>query len=102
MTGNIIDALNSVCWYNGYDCIVKETIQRIKEWDKDDVFVPFRDIVHIPDEYEGALIEQIVWMLCVLMFGDYGTSPRGGWVEDRGGAIAFLEKLIADRPEEEG
>lgn len=22
-----------------------------------------------------------VWMICVEMFGDYGTSPRFGWIE---------------------
>lgn len=24
---------------------------------------------------------QIIWMICVLLYGDYGTSPRFGWID---------------------
>ena len=24
---------------------------------------------------------QIIWMMCVLLYGDYGTSPRFGWID---------------------
>jgi len=27
------------------------------------------------------------------MYGDFGVSPRAGWITDPAGAIAFLEKL---------
>lgn len=98
----IIDAINSVCWYNGYDDIVRSVISHIKDWDKEDVIVPLRgNISCIPDEYEEKLIEQLIWMLCVLMYGDYGTSPRGGWVENRDGAIKLLERFIEDRPNDD-
>lgn len=25
---------------------------------------------------------QVFWMICVLLFGEYGTSPRVGWIEE--------------------
>lgn len=35
----------------------------------------------------------IIWQLLVCMYGDYGTSPRAGWITDLTGAIAFLDEL---------
>lgn len=39
---------------------------------------------------------EIFWMLLVLMFGDYGTSPRYGWInhEQISDAILFIDWLI--------
>lgn len=36
---------------------------------------------------------QVIWMLAVLLFGNYGTSPRGGWIEDVEGFIEFCKRI---------
>lgn len=41
---------------------------------------------------ENAYCEMF-YQILVLMFGDYGTSPRAGWIEDVNGAITFLKYL---------
>lgn len=39
----------------------------------------------------------VLWQLLVLMFGDYGTSPRAGWIaaEFCAEAADFLEYIVA-------
>lgn len=41
---------------------------------------------------------EVFWMLLVLMFGDYGTSPRYGWInyEQIDDAILFIDWLIEE------
>lgn len=43
-----------------------------------------------PDDYYQL---QFVWMIGVLMFGDYGTSPRHGWIEDVDGFRAWIKRI---------
>lgn len=44
---------------------------------------------------------EIFWMLLVLMFGDYGTSPRYGWInyEQIDDAILFIDWLLKGEKE---
>lgn len=86
----LIVALRTALRYNGLN-------ERVKEWAE---LGPnkYRVITFINqydwknmDEGEGQL--QLVWMMCVLLFGDYGTSPRFGWIEDVKGFKEFCEKL---------
>lgn len=51
---------------------------------------------------------QVIWMIAVCLFGDYGTSPRYGWIEDvaafRAWCLAITESWRSsdeyDGPEE--
>lgn len=56
-----------------------------------------------PDTIKWVTIKNMemkyVWMLCVCMFGGYGTSPRCGWIEQQDEAIEFL-KSILPRPDD--
>lgn len=49
------------------------------------------------DEEERTLDDyyqlQFVWMIGVLMFGDYGASPRHGWIEDVDGFRAWIKRI---------
>ncbi len=37
---------------------------------------------------------QLIWSLTVCIFGDYGVSPRVGWIERKEDALRFLRKLM--------
>lgn len=37
------------------------------------------DTVFAPNDLSGVL--EVLWVFCVNVFGDYGTSPRSGWIE---------------------
>ena len=53
---------------------------------------PAETLISREDVYEDRL-NAVIWQLLVLMFGDYGTSPRYGWIDDTRGAIAYLKEL---------
>lgn len=36
----------------------------------------------------------LLWMVLVQQFGDYGSSPRSGWIEDTRAAAAFLREQM--------
>ena len=36
---------------------------------------------------------QVLWMMLINMFGEYGTSPRFGWIEDIKGYQKFLTEI---------
>lgn len=74
---DLLDALDAVVWYNGFGEI-------ISEWEK---LEPEDGIIHAEyykHGYDPNTIDQLepIWMTAVLLFGDYGTSPRSGWIED--------------------
>lgn len=76
------EVLDSVVWYNGYWEIVKEWIEALAN--------PKGKYIYRPDEYDGDGGLEVLWMMCVLMFGNYGTSPRSGWVENTEQCREFL------------
>lgn len=40
---------------------------------------------------------QVFWMICVLLFGEYGTSPRFGWIEDIESFKTFIDLVTRCR-----
>jgi hypothetical protein len=94
MNNELLKALDCVTWYNCY----AEDILKWKEegylendgyilswdWDKFD---------QLPKEEQIAL--QIIWMICVSLFGDYGTSPRSGWIlmENKEAFFKFIDDI---------
>lgn len=92
---NMREALDSVVWYNGYWVIVKKWIEALED--------PKSNHIHRPDEYRGDGGLEILWMICVLLFGNYGTSPRSGWIEKTKECREFLIWLTKNAKEyEEG
>ena len=81
----VINALDSVTWYNG----LAETILKWKD------IKPKDTIITCLDDYGYGEIEmtteswkdigqlQAIWMICVVLFGDYGSSPRYGFIYEK-------------------
>ena len=80
-------------WYNGYEDFIKEIFGKIKEFDVNG------DILTCKDIFESPLCknspEQILWMWLVLEFGDYGTSPRNGWIDDIDSLVLYLSDFMS-------
>lgn len=90
---NIEKALNLLAHYNGYEEIVKSLIQYIRDNLNEQTITPPQDLRY-GDEKET--IKAIFWFLLVCMYGEYGISPRFGWIEKGNDAIAFLDRLLTD------
>lgn len=77
----LIDALDSVTWYNG----LCEEIERWASLPKNKQYnsIPVPEICWHQEQL------QVIWMIAVNLFGNYGTSPRGGWIEDVDGFRQF-------------
>lgn len=77
----LIHALDSVTWYNGLDEI-------IAHWKDENYFDDNLGNLHWKwDKFRSYDIEtraqlQVIWIICVKLFGDYGTSPRSGWIKE--------------------
>ena len=92
---NIVKAIGGVVSYNGlYDVI--------KDW-KDLILASKSEMVEClisgfePITLDGAYNFgqlQVIWMILVQLYGEYGTSPRFGWLIDKDGAAAFLDMLL--------
>lgn len=72
-----LEALLDVLYYNGYIEDIAEIVQYIyTNEDPDHISFP-----HYLEEYYDSDPARILWSVLVVMFGDYGTSPRYGWIE---------------------
>lgn len=95
---NMYEILDSITWYNG----IYEPLLKLKEiidiYDEDKfihVLRPKEDIFK-DEQFE------IFWMMLILQFGDYGTSPRYGWLEmnNKTKIIDFIDKITKTRQED--
>lgn len=88
---DIIDALDSVVWYNGMG-------DDISEWKA----LPPGEYGYInrPDNSRDNEQMEVLWMICVCLFGDYGTSPRTGWIEDVEGFRKFVDAITKTHRED--
>ena len=41
-------------------------------------------------------MDQLIYSWLVMMYGDYGTSPSGGWIDDMKGAVKWLDEFMED------
>lgn len=85
------NALDSITWYNGLAPIVFSWIN-LKNDNGYSIGCP--NDYGAPGNWSMANVSQlqIFWMYAVEMFGDYGTSPRFGWITDEAG----FKKWILD------
>lgn len=88
---NLSKIIKSIIWYNGL-------VDGVLNWIKQPVT---NGHILCPkfygaDEYdiEAQAQLQIFWMMGVLSFGDYGTSPRYGWITDIEGFKFWCEDII--------
>lgn len=74
---NGLEALLDVLYYNGYEEDIIEIIHYIDaNEDPDHISFP-----HYLEQYDSDNPARILWSVLVVMFGDFGTSPRYGWIE---------------------
>lgn len=83
----LVDALDSVVWYNGLGEYVLSWLEL--EPNNDSIPCPYFEY---PDKDIWNSLEPI-WMICVCLFGDYGTSPRSGWIHNVRGFRDFIESI---------
>ena len=81
------DPMIGIIWYNG----LEEIVIKWKDYKKGDD-APYWAYNSSLNDGDYRQLE-MVWMYLVLCFGDYGTSPRGGWIEDFEGYKKWFEEL---------
>lgn len=77
----LLEAIITACDYN---CLIEEIIT----W-KDKIKSKYDHVCIRPNSQE-----EFIYMICVLLFGEYGCSPRTGWIEDIEGFHNFIDKFI--------
>ena len=88
---DLIDTLNSIVWYNGlYEPLleIKRIILETPEFKYNNMLRPKGEI------FKDCQFE-IFWMILVVQFGDYGTSPRSGWLDmsNKDKIIDFIDDI---------
>lgn len=80
------DALFMSLYYNGYEDFTLELIDYISDVKNEMNSIIRPDFINDP-------IQELVWMVLVIKFGDYGTSPRSGWINlaNRDLVVAILQ-----------
>ena len=66
----------SAAWYNGYEDEFDKLLYYLKDQQNNDMDSIFRPDFITPENE----IMELYWMLLVFTFGEYGTSPRSGWI----------------------
>ena len=79
MEERLLDALDSVTWYNGLAPYVFNWMFVKPTKSTGYIFTPNG---YLSDGGEEECQLQVLWMIAVELFGDCGTSPRSGWIED--------------------
>lgn len=76
----LINALDSITLYNGLaEIIVKWKDEHYFDEIAYGLSWNWNTFESYNPETRSQL--QIIWMICVELFGEYGTSPRSGWIE---------------------
>lgn len=86
--------LDIVVWYNGLaDTVLswkKPGVLRVnnggslgRKYEEERKHLSSEDIAQL----------EMIWMICVYLFGDYGTSPRSGWIEDIPAFHQFIDDI---------
>ena len=92
-----IEALITVLNYNGYGIYKRALLYHIDEC--------YTGLISFPDFLDDLDADhpiRILWSVLVVMYGDYGTSPRYGWLEaeHRDILIEIIKKLDDEGDEE--
>ncbi len=90
----LINALRLVVHYNANDDFLEEFERDLKVYGEN----YFPSFSKFTTEY--CPVSWVLWQLLVCMYGDYGVSPRSGWINDLAGAIRFINELKGDKNNE--
>lgn len=116
----MLEALHAVFWYEGLleqdgdewvefkngeseypyarpkykeDCFIILFIKGLREHNSNDFFT-FNDVEKIDKEFQWQSRHTVIWQMLVEMFGNCGTSPRTGWIEQNKECADFLEQIV--------
>lgn len=79
----LFENLASIVWYNG----LEEQLRVLRRELECKNRLPRQNV-------DLSAQGEIFFMILVFRFGDYGVSPRYGWIEDFDGAVEFIDKLL--------
>ena len=87
-----INSLLWVLWYNGYEQQIKDIYEYIKQ---EEVTASYpHDLGILSDDADSP--DRILWSVLVMEYGNYGTSPRFGWINKTQRAIDCFEQFIGE------
>lgn len=81
------ETFGSIAWYNGHIEWLQGLVDTLEK--SGDGFIA----VVLPTD-EWFTDRHALFMFLVGMFGDWGTSIRSGWIEDKKAAIEFIKGAI--------
>ncbi len=81
----VIEAFRNVVWYDNHKGWLMRLVEDIEKAEGN-VNNPFG-----VDEWHSE--KHTIWMLLCGMFGDWGTSIRGGWIDKKPEAAAFIRSI---------
>jgi hypothetical protein len=91
---NLCEALQSIVWYNGHAVWLSEVCEELKKLkETGEKYINYPCPLEVAEWHTE---KHAIWELLVGSFGDWGTSIRGGWIEDFDGCIEFIEYLIEE------
>lgn len=93
----LLNALNSVFWYDGLfdkddsNCVILKLIDELRNKETKYGFYSLEDACEVCNLFKSPNEFNVIWIMLVEMFGNCGTSPRTGWIEERSACADFLE-----------
>lgn len=100
---NAIRSFMSLAFYNGYEQDIEDIMKVLKPATKFKKSDGYQSISR-PKHWGSKKIDEfggIFWSWLVLQYGDYGTSPRFGWIYEENSKRIF-EIMQGIRNEDEG
>lgn len=83
----LLDALDYVTWYNNIG-------EEVYSWKDLPINTDYgKTVIKCPGRPWQRQDLEMIWMIAVVLFGNYGTSPRGGWIEDVAGFQGFIRSI---------
>ena len=76
-------ALENIIWYNGHYEWLERLANKLENTEG----------FYIASFDKWGTEEHFIWMLLVGMFGDWGTSIRGGWIEQTKECAKYIKNL---------
>lgn len=94
----ILNAIEAVVLYNGLG-------EFILPWKfkKPNDYTGYIEPDYRDKGYDDSLVTQleVIWMIAVMLYGEYGTSPRSGWIENVDGFNKFIDAITETYRREE-
>lgn len=88
-------ALDSVTWYNGLaEHVLRWKQEALISENKDRSFMVDATTYGAKEPSDREFYQlQVLWIIAVDKFGDYGTSPRVGWIENISSFVLWCDEI---------